>query len=1686
MNKKEIAKLLIKHPEIKALYESRAFDASTINKVIAEEIVREEQTPETYAEETEALKVEYDKMIQKIIDSEDDDARKSALDDLKAARSLLSDSMGQIQIAIKQEMEYYDGDVDPELTEFANAYKERRRMMSNAIKKLGEKVDQKTQQVAQSPSPEDDRKLEDTITTAADALTQVTPSETPKDKESIEQELEKSDAAITAIDSALDGIEVVDGDVANASSDGEENAEETAQENTHLDIMKKIFGNDFETDYPILSKDEKFLELLAQAIADKRSSPASGEEKLQESQEDNDARAAEIQRMQAVLDGYGEGSLAGINVADIVKTAQSVKDTSGGVVDLVLDLLADSVADKATETLVTPILDKINMLGDGAAAAQAAASVGTGGASLISAGLTLLAKKVTAEIAQAAGEAAIKVGIRALLNKGFGMIPKANVISKGDQILVKILGQTVWKKIDELVKKGSAKRNEIKTILQDNWEQILSNFIVVSASGELGKSLKEWSVEAVTFEIAGAPIGPFLAKQLGLSDEQIQEINEEAAQMAAAADAIEAQAAEEEAGTDSETTDGTEDGTQPQLPAGKGWDNAKNSVSNVLKQSDMTVDRIKDALSSLDKFKELFKPRSGAEEKFAQAKGLEDYMISRLGEIQAKANDATSKEDLPTEAVENLAATYIGYMDYLNALPQEPQFKEDFQMPETIPSTEEEFKQQFIEPIAPEGATVGTSDEDYIALGKQVISQAGDLLEEFSNNAVVERFLGWYVGERSKEIAGQSPEQLQEVHPDLDSRFEAYSSITTKYDKFNEIKKVVTKDANKWVSIFEKLDELIKNGEISIDAPVSDEPTEIKPVEQLEEEAEQSAAADSELEQATHQDKYKKYIPDMNNFFEAPGRTKLGFMEQFLLKDQSRLLWELIAQLSEIAEIGEERALNRAPEQDRAGVGPDAEQEGSLQEGLMDSFFKRKKEPIALSKEDQVSLKTDVISLLKAIKQMKVYVSNYEENMTRVSVDPALDGSSLEKKIQEYAAPLQQSIAKVVERAYVAHQNQTKTKYMNQEPSGNDEAPQQDQQAEDTPEVTAEARELFEALEGIMLEDEGRQASINTVEQIYNIMRKIYMPEEEPSESTGLQGLLARGERADAMKKAQEMLDTAKKEEFIKLFPGGKFNDKGMPVTVGEASSALSKEIKKLIPIVKDTVMLAQGETIPHGQLLKIFTNLTTVSKTIENYFGVKSLIKEDYQAEIQKFMAEEDEANKAITENPVEPGNESSILGKMGDLAEKGLEKLKQMFSWMSEETHKMLAALQTPAPVFEPMIKAIDLTPKSDEWKNTAIQDVSQAAMWFNTLEKEEQQALTIYGKYLLDNEAIVSEDSAGRNAFYGAMNTAGVRFQDGKGTRKAFKKAYKAVKEKDASMAKAIDNLMTNHKDNLVKFFTFTISNVDLATDLFKLLEELPETSIQPSSKPPESAAPSAPKTDEIDDETEDDDGDDVEKPPSETEGGDNPEDDISDSESEPPPTKEDLEKVEKIIQKYDETSILSSKEATDVLGQLLTPQIAEKTGKDSEKVLGSIVEIAKIYLKDARRRLDDEQQDISESVSKILNKIKTSAKTFMKNQKVKSEFSSFKGDFKKLLSGEGMFEEASPLLIYLLKFMSGSDLRWLLADLKQSNGDIDYAIRTQSDPPKEAGDDDDRYVASPDKFAEALKPIIEKMLKEHYNY
>ena len=48
MNKKELAKLLFQRKDIRALFESRRFDASTLKKIISEQIMREAEEGEGF------------------------------------------------------------------------------------------------------------------------------------------------------------------------------------------------------------------------------------------------------------------------------------------------------------------------------------------------------------------------------------------------------------------------------------------------------------------------------------------------------------------------------------------------------------------------------------------------------------------------------------------------------------------------------------------------------------------------------------------------------------------------------------------------------------------------------------------------------------------------------------------------------------------------------------------------------------------------------------------------------------------------------------------------------------------------------------------------------------------------------------------------------------------------------------------------------------------------------------------------------------------------------------------------------------------------------------------------------------------------------------------------------------------------------------------------------------------------------------------------------------------------------------------------------------------------------------------------------------------------------------------------------------------------------------------------------
>lgn len=507
-----------------------------------------------------------------------------------------------------------------------------------------------------------------------------------------------------------------------------------------------------------------------------------------------------------------------------------------------------------------------------------------------------------------------------------------------------------------------------------------------------------------------------------------------------------------------------------------------------------------------------------------------------------------------------------------------------------------------------------------------------------------------------------------------------------------------------------------------------------------------ASETDAQRKAASFAETYAALIPSMDNFFSTEQATRLGFMEQFLLESQSAMLWGLIGNLNLIAEKGKARAFTKRKEKEQAQLSGQGspEEQGDLQAEGIGDFFKRDKEPVEISKEDQISLKTDLKALLQTLRATKSMIGSYEKNMTKVSVDPGLDGSALKEQLDQYLPMVQKSIAKIIERANEAFIKATELNARKEEPEATQPADDENQEEMDQEQmVEAILEAIAPALDGMhgLQEETGRDETINFVDGIYNEMRAIYAPVGEGEDSEGLRGFMEVGDRARAIQQAERMLEVATKEEFIKLFPGGRIGEGGMPATVNAAIETLGREIKKLVLIMRDVVTLASKSTIPHSKLAEIVSSLTTISKSIYNSFGAKMMISGETLEQIETRLGE-DEDNKSLTDTPSKPG----LIDKAEDLIGKGLEKLKQMFGWLGEETLKLLANLiDAPDLAKDPMfIKFVEpfgelvvkqggeLTAKSEGSPETKqVEELMvktlESKSWFDSLKPEQQSAVT-----------------------------------------------------------------------------------------------------------------------------------------------------------------------------------------------------------------------------------------------------------------------------------------------------------------------------------------------------------------------
>jgi hypothetical protein len=722
--------------------------------------------------------------------------------------------------------------------------------------------------------------------------------------------------------------------------------------------------------------------------------------------------------------------------------------------------------------------------------------------------------------------------------------------------------------------------------------------------------------------------------------------------------------------------------------------------------------------------------------------------------------------------------------------------------------------------------TLRNSNSDSSQSSDNTADSDEELVDADSNSTMQESLSGIYLTEEDPAPPIQSDEE-ENLPPKTQSDEETGSTMSTDEASglFNEIQEMQKLfDGQENLKIINVMDLAKKAfGEI----PEAGE-VETKTAEQAAKDGNTASGIDAQLEQASAIEIYSALIQPMDDFFSTDQAQRLGFMEQFLLESQSKMLWNLIGNLTLIAEKGKAKAFTNRAEKEAAGMSgdgaPEAEVEPTTEpevqaEAQFDPF-NRDKEPVEISKEDQISLKTDLKALLQTLRATKSMIGSYERNMTKVSVDPGLDGSALKEQLDQYLPMVQKSIAKIVERANEAFIKATELNAPKEEPEVTQPADATEPTSDVEPETTQEGmiNAIFEAMqpalhEMSLMQEESRGETINRVDSVYKKMRLIYAPVGDGEDSEGLRGFMETGDRARTIQQAEKMLELATKEDFIKLFPGGRIGEGGMPATVNAATETMNREIKKLVLIMRDVVTLASKSVIPHSKLTEIVNSLTTISKSLYNSFGAKMMISGESLAQIETRLGE-DENNKSLTDQETKPGmidRLRNFLGKTGELAGKGLEKLKQMFSWMNEETRKLLLKL------FGEESELIDGLSNSDlpeEQQGALIEEIIDSKSWFENLENNKQVAVGMFGNNLIRIRGI-------NEVKFGPLKKLATEIETDN------KKVLKAFRELEKPQQDVIEEVMRDDSDNIVQYLKTILRIVEkIGEEAAEELIALPE--------------------------------------------------------------------------------------------------------------------------------------------------------------------------------------------------------------------------------------------------------------------
>ena len=376
-----------------------------------------------------------------------------------------------------------------------------------------------------------------------------------------------------------------------------------------------------------------------------------------------------------------------------------------------------------------------------------------------------------------------------------------------------------------------------------------------------------------------------------------------------------------------------------------------------------------------------------------------------------------------------------------------------------------------------------------------------------------------------------------------------------------------------------------------LEAPTEPEEAPAQP----EEAAAEATPENEDLEELPKAELQRKMlaqsIEPVDKFFDDTD----GFLKQLLLSDQGKLLRDMIVGLGKIerGDLGGDLALTDIIV---TADKPDPQPETKPGEGETDSEPPEKadvSEQMREQEEPQVPanakarrmVKNEVAAIRDLLKDVVVVAKRYEKNATRTNIDSRFDGTKLKVVFDEKLEATQRQIARLV--AIIG-------KVM--------EEAMADRAGEQLQEQDVKTR----------------QEKVKLAQDTYRDLRRLY------KNSFQVQA----GEKFDfakAQQAARNMINVVDDSGIVAFYPKITNFDAttGQVITLGQAYDEMTKLVKKLAKTTADIFLNVRDGEVEVNNMQRAILDLQDISSAIENYYGIKSMIRAKDVAKIDPDQAQ-------------------------------------------------------------------------------------------------------------------------------------------------------------------------------------------------------------------------------------------------------------------------------------------------------------------------------------------------------------------------------------------------------------------------------------------------------------------------------